>query len=747
MLICPSWADFWRRWQALHNARQRNLVILPECQATYEQCLPACLEISQTAYSPLSRLSSSSATLVNVLVNLLPEQRQVVQASGVPTPSLRFIKAVQARQQLGSQHGLLVYRAVEEFDLNAWYALCGTITGLACLILPEAFTPTNFSAWSQTLDKQAKGYGYATATQERSFVSPWRQWWPSLWQQDQVIYLSPEVQGQATKLQGQATKAEGLTTRMVADWPLDQHKIPTLLPEQQQFVQTLWAFVHADQPGVLWLTGARGRGKTTAVLAGLRQLKQANISYVITGASQSHVKQHLGQGQSEHLVAVDKLIENAKTDDTRAQHQATYARPNLIVVEEAASLPLSLLQALLRLPAHLLLVSTQEGYEGTGHGLRLQLPKLADTAGRQVHISHLTQAMRWADKDPLETLLNKTLGHGLATQVPAPTSTRLEALHHKRLTGVSLAANTPLRLQIFALLSLAHYQTTPQDLRLLMDHPSMEIHAWLTQTGACVGVACVLHEGHLSSALAQQIAQGQRRVVGHVLPQILAQQAGLAPMASHGYKRIQRIALHPDWQAQGWGVKLVKHLVDGYQAQAEADWLGVSFAAEPYIVRFWIKCGFRPAWGGLRAHKATGLYSLQMLLPISQLAQTQLSSVHACWFYQHTLLHKYWRGYVSKTHAANTNLRLTKPSYRCLSYWSSATYDPSWQTRLQQVAHYQGNIFSITGYLVQQLSSAPTLSDQQQQWLQDYHTPTLSYATRQKLTRSVAAEWLMDWHT
>jgi len=293
-------------------------------------------------------------------------------------------------------------------------------------------------------------------------------------------------------------------------------------------------------------------------------------------------------------------------------------KAGLVIVDEAAAIPLSQLTKLVKHYKLVVLSSTQDGYEGSGQGYRLKLPHIISTLGLTSKAMTLTQPMRWQADDPLETFIRSSFLCDV--RIPdAMLDLATEDLQHvsyRLMTGEKLAQDNELLKQVYALLMLAHYQTTPQDLRLLLDHPQHKIY--LCYVNDClVGMAWVAQEGNLDSTLAQQISLGRRRIQGHLLAQILAQQAGFSIACEMRSWRIQRLVVLPRLQGKGLGSALLNHIYACGEAH-QIDFIGASFSASNNTLRFWLANNFTSAWLGLRPDTATGLNSVQVIQPISQ---------------------------------------------------------------------------------------------------------------------------------
>ena len=321
---------------------------------------------------------------------------------------------------------------------------------------------------------------------------------------------------------------------------------------------------HRSRP--LVLSADRGRGKSAALgLAAGRLLASGQAQRILlTAPSQATVQNVLrwaDHHQGLQFFSPDRLLQERPDGD-------------LLLIDEAAAIPTGLLVELLKHYHRIVFATTLHGYEGSGRGFAVRMRQILDqeTPGWQ-HLQ-LATPIRWHQDDPLEPLLTRLLL--LDAEVSTPTHLAAEP-SFQQLTQAQLLADEALLRQLFGLLVLAHYQTSPSDLRTLLDSPQLEIFA-LRQDEQLLAVTLLCREGDLPGELAEAIWAGRRRPRGQLLPQSLLAHAGYQDAGTYRYARIMRIAVHPRWQGQGLGRRLVAGLERHYRRQG-LDFLGCAFAA------------------------------------------------------------------------------------------------------------------------------------------------------------------------
>lgn len=503
------------------------------------------------------------------------------------------ISASQTKQHLGTSSQYVIYNAHKGFNASALCALSGTVVGGGALVL---LVPA-LAQWHNNFDSQLQAYGQLESSAHSYFIHWWQHQWRHL-----AVYV----------LQHNHNDQQPVHQQMWQSIPC--HQASTMLqPTQDQLViikRLITAFKQHSNI-VFNLSAHRGRGKSAClgwlIKAISNENHQTQHGQVIVTAPSKRALGTLNATANPALVnfyALDSLL-------TRLPKAC------ILIVDEAASIPLSQLTKLIEHYSLVVLSSTQDGYEGSGQGYRLKLPHIIDSLGLKSETLCLDQPMRWQANDPLEHFIRSSF----LCDVKLPAVQKIPAIDssspliYRPICGEELAQNPQLLEQVYALLMLAHYQTTPQDLRLLLDHPKQKIYL-CHQKDCLVALAWVSEEGGLNTDLAEQISLGKRRIQGHLLAQILSQQAGFVEACEMLSWRIQRIVVTPALQSKGLGTALLNYVYTLAQ-KANIDFLGTSFSASADTLNFWLENQYITAWLGLRADAATGLNSVQLIRPIS----------------------------------------------------------------------------------------------------------------------------------
>ncbi|KAL8816379.1 MAG: hypothetical protein Q9223_004593, partial [Gallowayella weberi] len=389
------------------------------------------------------------------------------------------------------------------------------------------------------------------------------------------------------------------------------------------------------------LTAARGRGKSAALGVAIAAAVAHGYSNIfITSPSPENLKtlfEFIFKGfdalnYQDHLDY--NIIQSTNPEFNKAivrvnvhrQHRQTiqYIRPQdaytlgqaeLLVIDEAAAIPLPLVRKLIG-PYLVFMASTINGYEGTGRSLSLKLiQQLRDqsrsvakvngkkdgepatngdvtySGGRVLREITLSEPIRYAQGDSVERWLNKvlcldaTLPTSTMTALGCPHPSNCELLHVNRDTLFSFhPVSEKFLQQMIALYVASHYKNSPNDLQLMSDAPAHQLYVLVPpiddDSPRLPEPLCVIQvalEGQISKgSVLSSLSRGQR-AGGDLIPWLVSQQFQDEEFAGLSGARIVRIATNPEYIHMGYGTQALHLLTDYY----EGKFINLSESNEP----------------------------------------------------------------------------------------------------------------------------------------------------------------------
>ncbi len=426
--------------------------------------------------------------------------------------------------------------------------------------------------------------------------------------------------------------------------PPDDHAFPAAAYEAcltADQVDAVRAFERLrDEGQALVVEADRGRGKSSA--AGL-----AAASLALDGRDVLVTAPQYGSAREVFDRAVELLerrgaLEAVDHDDA-PQHLRTGAgeirfekptaaaelpgNPDAVVVDEAAALPVRVLERFLAAPA-VAFATTVHGYEGAGRSFSVRFRDRLGESDREVTDATMTEPIRYAAGDPVESWAFRTLVLDARPAVdPLVADATPDSAVYRRLAPDELLADEHLLREAFGLLVLAHYRTEPDDLARLLDAPNVTARA-LTHEGHVVSVTLLAREGGLPADLRAEMYDGVR-VRGNMIPDVLTTQLRDEAAGVPVGQRVLRIATHPAVRSTGLGSKLLAEI--RAESEESVDWLGVGYGATPELVGFWADNGYETVHLSTTRNDASGEHSAIMLDPRSE-AGEELVDRHGEWF-------------------------------------------------------------------------------------------------------------------
>ncbi|WP_292954289.1 MULTISPECIES: GNAT family N-acetyltransferase [unclassified Neptuniibacter] len=558
-------------------------------------------------------------------VNALKSLSGAVWVGTHAPEGIQPLPASKTHQLLGRSVSSLVFNAWDGFNPNSFGQVSGALTGggLLVLLCPD------LALWPDYDDPEHENlvaYPYASTDAGRRFISRVTM----LLEDDAytVIYREREV---TSGIEIELPNIELPSSQTIE--PI----LPNKTVDQQHAVELILSqFRRGRRPVVL--TADRGRGKSVALGIAAAQLSGLDYEQIVVTAPEYAAAEEI------FLMAHQLLpdYEYSKGLLCNGDHSIRFVEPEVairesgegqvLLVDEAAAIPVPVLTKLLKRFPRIAFASTIHGYEGTGQGFSVRFKQVLENETPNWKGHHLKQPIRWADSDPLEQLvfnllmLNADAADGNALISSFDAQSKLDQVPViEKLNRDQLIENYDSLGQLFGLLVLAHYRTSPGDLRVLLDSPNL--HVWLLKIdNQIAGAILVAEEGPLQEELIEAIWSGERRPRGHLLPQTLVAQEGAKAAASLKAGRIMRIAIHPALQRKGLGSLLLKAIMNEAPDMGW-DYLGASFAASPDLLDFWQHNGFETVRLGSTRDSVSGSHAAVVMAaqtPISKQLQQPL---------------------------------------------------------------------------------------------------------------------------
>ncbi|EOD28649.1 hypothetical protein EMIHUDRAFT_314847 [Emiliania huxleyi CCMP1516] len=382
------------------------------------------------------------------------------------------------------------------------------------------------------------------------------------------------------------------------------------------------------------LTAARGRGKSAALglsLAAAVAYGYANIfvtapspenlrtlfEFVLKGFDALEYKEHadfsIVESTNPELKHTVVRINIFRAHRQTIQYilpsdAALLSQAELLVIDEAAAIPLPQVRALLG-PYLVYMASTVNGYEGTGRALSLKLiqqlrakaqaggeaaggsasalaedPALGGRTLREARGSggeggwvSLEEPIRYAQGDPVERWLHGLLCLDATTSLPPvrstphPSECELYWVDRDALFSYHSASEAFLQ-RMLALCVSSHYKNTPNDLQLLSDAPAHQAFVLLGPVDVdakrlpdILAVVQICLEGDIShESVRRSMARGETPS-GDLIAWTVSQQFQEPEFASLSGARVVRVAVHPDLARMGYGSRALDLLTHYYQ--------------------------------------------------------------------------------------------------------------------------------------------------------------------------------------
>ncbi|PSP37483.1 tRNA(Met) cytidine acetyltransferase [Halobacteriales archaeon QH_7_65_31] len=449
--------------------------------------------------------------------------------------------------------------------------------------------------------------------------------------------------------------------------PPDDHSFPTaiyeacLTTDQRDAVHALESL--RDRDSAVVVEADRGRGKSAAAGLAAAALAADGRDVLVTAPSYRNAAEVFDRAETtletlgsfasrpaEHPV----LADDGRIRYAPPPEASTDSKADVLLVDEAAAIPVRLLESLVATDRPIAFTTTVHGYEGAGRGFDVRFrERLADT-DRTVHTPTLAAPIRYASCDPVEVWAFRALCFDARPPAtPLVTDATPATAEYVQLHPDALLDDDHLLRETFGLLVAAHYRTEPDDLARLLDGPNLTVRA-LRHDGHIVAVALLGWEGGLSTDRCERIYEGDR-VAGNMLPDLLTSQLRDPEAGIPRGLRVVRIAVHERVRDRGLGSELLDSIRDEFaslgtsapragdsdaqdslavrheRAGGSFDYLGVGFGATPSLIRFWRDAGYRTVHLSTTRNDRSGEHSALLVQPLTD-AGRELLDRNDTWF-------------------------------------------------------------------------------------------------------------------
>ncbi|PRP80602.1 hypothetical protein PROFUN_11545 [Planoprotostelium fungivorum] len=539
----------------------------------------------------------------------------------VGTASIRFAYYKDSHKILGNTFGLLVLQDFEALTPNLLARTIETVEGGGMIVLLLKSVDSLKQLYTMSMDVHARfrteGNGDVTGRFNERFLLSLASFKNILVTDEElnVLPLSSHMMSGITPITDKKQKEDKELKEIKASLkdvePAGSIVGTTRSVEQAKAVMTfIEAISEKSLRSTVTLTAGRGRGKSAAL--GLAIASAVTFGYsniFVTSPSPENLKTLFefifkgleAVGMKEHTDY--EIVQSTNPDFNKAivrvnffrEHRQTiqYIQPQdahklgqaeLVVIDEAAAIPLPLVKSLLG-PYLVFMSSTINGYEGTGRSLSLKLIKQLkeqsekSKTGRMLREVELTEPIRYAQGDPIEKWLNDLLCldasqvQKIPTGFPHPDECELYYVNRDTLFSYHKASESFLQ-RLVALFVSSHYKNSPDDLLLMSDAPAHHLFVLVgpvdPKQKGLPEILCAVQvalEGRISKKHAIDSFSRGKAAAGDLIPWTISQQYQDADFPTLSGARVVRIATHPDYQKMKYGTRALNLLHSYYKGE------------------------------------------------------------------------------------------------------------------------------------------------------------------------------------
>ncbi|VAW58831.1 tRNA cytosine(34) acetyltransferase [hydrothermal vent metagenome] len=515
------------------------------------------LKKSQQRMAVVCHVNNSQEELTSFVKRLWHKRKLVISPTIESALDPRL-----ARSKLGEEFDLLVFDARESFEPDALGAVSGVLCGGGCLVvlLPDE------NSW-------------------HSGKSLFNRHIHSLLNNEESVFY---FKGDGNLSECSDIEKDNSENKFTNFFPYRTE-------DQKKAVEKIVDLIQLNNECCCVLTSGRGRGKSSALGFVSAQLIEKNDITIVISAP----KLSVANPMFKHLQEQCSNGSYSRAKFKYKKSQIKFVAPDLLLdtlpfadvllIDEAAAIPLSMLERLLHHYKKIIFSTTTHGYEGTGRGFVFKFYNMLCGLKPSWKKIELHQPIRWAVNDPLEKWIEKLLFLNLKLSEDPEKPQSVSQCKIELIERTELLKNKTKITDVFSLLVFAHYRTSPSDFKYILDDEKVRLYV-LQYENKTLGVVVINQEGEFSSELSSAVYKGERRPKGHLLAQTLCFHGGSEQAARLKYSRVMRIAIHPECQLNGLGSFLLQQVIEKEEALG-VDIIGSSFSATTVLLDFWHKAG------------------------------------------------------------------------------------------------------------------------------------------------------------
>ncbi|KAJ2377450.1 N-acetyltransferase 10 [Coemansia sp. RSA 2607] len=561
----------------------------------------------------------------------------------VTLTDIRYTYYKETHKVLGNTYGMCVLQDFEALTPNILARTVETVEGGGLVVVLLKSMRSLRQLYTMTMDVHARyrgsnaGGDVVGRFNERFMLSLADN--PACLVVDDELNVLPVSRGKSVKPLAAGNKAKDAKAEELQEIKRSMEDAPpvgalvgcTRTADQARAVMTFAdAIAEKSLRGTVSLTAGRGRGKSAALGLSLAAAIAYGYSNIfVTSPSAENLKtlfqfvfrgfdalgftehtdydivQATGSGEMRDTVVRVNVFRKHRQTIQYIQPQDAFAlaQAELVVIDEAAAIPLPLVRRLMG--SHLVfLASTINGYEGTGRSLSLKLlQQLREQArgfvggtgaqesrgagGRSLREVSLDEPIRYAAGDATERWLHRLLcldatvapraalpsSSAGPAGCPHPSTCELYWVNRDALFSYHAVSEAFLQ-RLVGLFVASHYKNSPNDLQLLSDAPGHQVFVLLPPVDPTASslpeplcaVQVSLEGGIARQTVMNALGRGERSE-GDLIPWLVAQQFQDDEFAALSGARVVRIATHPDYAGMGYGSRALELLRDFYQGR------------------------------------------------------------------------------------------------------------------------------------------------------------------------------------